>query len=229
MRRQDRQAVAEGLGQIDICIDGHAYVVTADHESRDLEDFGPLIARLQEMHFNVLQSYFDGAETLARGRTRGRAARRQKLVNGAALHDPGAVFELADLNARVSDDDPVNDSLAVEQKVTERHADADLVGRNDASHRLRRDQFGVIEFNFRATQSPTRVHAREFDRHPDRRTRPAFDVFLVFRQARQEQPKQPNCNCEQDYDAARQVGKKLDDAFQNTVHRLLCMHAVTSG
>ena len=56
--------------------------------------------------------------------------------------------------------------------------------------------------------------------HADSGAGPALDVFLVFGQTRQEQAKQANGDSQQYHDATCEVGKKLDNAFQDTFHRL---------
>ena len=56
------QRLAKHFGQLDIGIDRHAYIIAANHQCRNLECAGTLVARPQQVELDVLQADLDRTE-----------------------------------------------------------------------------------------------------------------------------------------------------------------------
>ena len=197
----DVDLAPEVPGQAYCQVCGNAIPVETDDRPGYAEEPRSLIARLQELDLDVLADDLQAVGACICSRVR-----PGELRNRVALHPEPTAFELANLDARIADQDPVDLDLPVEDKARHRDADTHALRGNGTRRIVGTNQFGVIELELRPAQTPARIHTGEFDLHADGVACPALQLFLVLRQSRQEQSEQADHDGEQDQQGGRRVG-----------------------
>ncbi len=211
--RRNTHLLTQVFGQAECCIQREAFAVNIHPQALYVEKPRSLVTWLQEDHFDVLAD-----DLHLRRCALALFSEQQPILRRRTLEPPAAVRELPDFDAGIPDDDTINDAFALEQQSRKGNTDAHFLGCHDALLGIYSNQLGVIKRQFRPTQAPSRIHAGELDLHTDSGTGPALDAFLVLRQSRQKQPKQADGDRQQNNDAGRRVGEKLEHASQESSH-----------